>query len=163
MNMTVPPFPLVTAPAEWDDLTLMAAVDFLEAEGEPEAGKLGVVWVAVNRAERWHQSIKEVLLKPSAFSCLNPDYFPTMGYARLTAASGLAAEACWRAAAAGLWRLRPDPTGGADHYLRVDATKAGRKKHDLPMWAADPSDPTTINETKVTAVIGHHHFLKLDG
>ena len=163
MSVTVPPFPLVTPPAEWDDLTLMAAVDFLEAEGEPDDGKLGVVWVAVNRADRWRQSVKEVLLKPSAFSCLNPDYFPTMGYARLTAATGSAAEACWRAAAAGLWRFEPDQTGGADHYLRVDATKAGRKKHDLPAWAADPSDATRINDAKVTAVIGHHHFLKLDG
>ena len=154
MSVTVPPFPLVTAPTDWDDLTLMAAVNFLEAEGEPDDGKLGVVWVAVNRADRWRQSVKEVLLKPSAFSCLNPDYFPTMGYARLTAASDSAAEACWRAAAAGLWRLQPDPTGAADHYLNIPATKAGRKKHDLPPW---------FNADRVTVVIGRHTFLKLDG
>mgnify|MGYP001599207590 CR=1 FL=1 len=160
MSITVPAFSLVTAPTEWDDLTLMAAVDFLEAEGEPDDGKLGVVWVVVNRADRWQQTFKEVLLKPGQFSCLNADYFPTMGYARL-AAAGISAEACWRAAASGLWRLRPDPTGGADHYLRLDATKAARKRHDLPTWAADPSDPTQVNQSKVTAVIGHHHFLRL--
>lgn len=154
MSVTVPLFPLITSPADWDELTLMAAVDFLEAEGEPEDGKLGVVWVALNRAERWRQTIKEVLLKPSAFSCLNPDYFPTMGSARLAAASGASVEGCWRAAAAGLWRLRPDPTGFADHYLNVPATKAGRTKHDLPAW---------YDEAKVTTVIGRHTFLKLDG
>lgn len=154
MSITVPPFPLITAPAEWDELTLMAAVDFLEAEGEPDEGKLGVVYVAVNRADRWQQSIKEVLLKPSQFSCMNADYFPTMGYARLTAASPAAAEACWRAAAAGLWRLQADPTGGGDHYLNVPATKAGRKKHDLPSW---------YDANRVTVVIGRHTFLKLDG
>lgn len=150
----VPPFSLITAPSEWSDLELLAAVVYLEAEGEPDEGKLGVVWVAMNRAERWRQSVKEVLLKPSQFSCMNPDYFPTMGYARLTAASPAAAEACWRAAAAGLWRLSPDPTGSADHYLNVPATKAGRKKHDLPSW---------YDEAKITVVIGRHTFLRLDG
>src|SRR3990167_7880267 len=161
MNVTVPAFPLVTAPAEWDDLTLMAAVDYLEAEGESDEGKLAVVWGVMNRADRWQQSVREVLLKPGQFSCLNIDYFPTMGYARLAAASGVAVEACWRAAAAGLWRLQPDPTGGADHYLLLDATKAARKKHDLPSWAANPSDPTQVNQDQVTAGIGHHHFLRL--
>ena len=153
MSVTVPAFPLVTVPADWDELTLMAAVDFLEAEGEPEEGKLAVVWVAVNRSDRWRQSIKDVLLKPAQFSCLNADYFPTMGYARL-AGAGVAAEACWRAAAAGLWRLQPDPTFGADHYLNIPATKAGRKRHDLPTW---------YDGAKVTATIGRHAFLKLDG
>ena len=152
MSRAVPNFPLLSVPAEWDDLTLLAAMVFLEAEGEPEDGQLGVGWVARNRSDRWRQLLTSVILAPMQFSCFNQEYFSTMGQARLTTAEERA-ESCWKAAASALWRLSPDPTFGADHYLNVEATKTARKKHDLPAWF-DPA--------KVTVAIGRHTFLRLD-
>lgn len=150
MTRTVPAFPLLAAPEQWDALTLLAATIFLEAEGESDEGKVAIGWVAANRADLWKQTLAEVLLAPSQFSCWNSDYRP-MADARL-AAGGQAEEACWRAAAAALWRLVSDPTHGGTHYLNPDLTRRIRKKHDLPPWY-DPA--------KVTATIGRHEFLRL--
>ena len=153
---TVPVFPLLTAPAEWDELTLLAATDFLEAEGEPEAGQLAVAWVIRNRADRWHQTLHEVILKPMQFSCFNADYWSTVGQARLVAAGDVPAERCWRAAAVAYWKLVADPSGGADHYANVALTKKLRKDGTLPDWLQQ-----AITEGKETAQIGQHTFFRL--
>lgn len=158
MILPVPRFPLTTPPEEWDDLSLLAGIIYLEAEGEPAEGKVGVGWVARNRADRWRKHLRAVLLQPAQFSCLNPEY-RARAEARLASAAGEALEQSWRAAAGALWKLLPDPTDGATHYLNVEATKAGRKDGTLPAWAADPADPTRVNAAKVTAVLGRHTFL----
>lgn len=147
---SVPTFPLLGEPAQWDALTLLSATVFLEAEGEPDDGKLAVAWVAANRAAQASQGLHDILLAPAQFSCWNSDYRP-MAEARLSA-GGAAEEACWRAAASAIWRLTADPTRGASHYLNPELTKKIRKKHDLPSW---------YNPTKVTARIGRHEFLRL--
>lgn len=147
---TVPAFPLLGEPDQWDALTLLAATVFLEAEGESDDGKVAVAWVAANRASAANQSLQAVLMAPAQFSCWNADYRP-MAEARL-AGGGAVEEACWRAAAAAMWRLTADPTQGATFYLNPELTKKIRKKHDLPPW---------YDAAKVTARIGRHEFLRL--
>ena len=156
----VPPFPPeAPIPGAWDTLTLLAATVFLEAEGEPDEGKVAVGWVIRNRADQWKQEIRQVIVAPHQFSCWNADYAPVAA-TRLAASSGMPVVGCWRAAAAVLWRLVADPVDGATHYLNVEATKAARRAHDLPAWAADPTDATHIDTARVVAVIGRHTFLR---
>lgn len=166
--ISVPRFPLVASIETWDDLTLAAATTYLEAESEPVEGQLGVAWRIRARSERWALTIRQVILGPEGgayadgrpfepFSCWGDDY-RALAEARL--GSALKTESCWRAAAGALWRLLPDPAEGALFYLNVALTKAGRRKHDLPDWAADPQDKTCINQEKVVAVIGNHTFLR---
>lgn len=155
----VPVFPTALLPAMWDTLTLLAATIFLEAEGETDEGKLAVGWVIRNRANGGPQDPHRVMLSPYQFSCWNADY-AKQAMTRLSHASGAIIAACWRAAVGSLWRLLPDPTSGATFYLNVESTKAARPNHDLPIWAADPADPTRVDLRKVTVVIGRHHFLR---
>ena len=166
--MTVPRFPLIEEPGEWDELTLVVATTFLEAEGEPDDGKLAVAYVIENRRGAT-KTAHQVILgadgrayedgKPyEAWSCWN-DNERVRARARLSAASDASREACWRAAAAARWRLLPDPTAGATMYLNVSLTLKIRGG-TLPAWAAAPGQPATLDESRVLAVIGRHHFLK---
>jgi spore germination cell wall hydrolase CwlJ-like protein len=140
-------------------LTLLAATVFLEAEGEPPEGQLGVAWVVRNRVDRWRQDWHDVILAPWQFSCWNPSERPR-ALARLGQATPQVSESCWRAAAGAIWRLLPTPVEDATHYLNVTLTRAGRPRRDLPKWAADPSDPTRVNSAKVVCVLGRHTFLR---
>jgi spore germination cell wall hydrolase CwlJ-like protein len=146
------------ASESWPTMVLYAAVVLLEAEGEPDEGQLGVAWVVRNRVDRrWpaHASVPEVevlngvLLAPYAFSCLLPAYAPQR-QARLTGMDPHRWEMAWKWTAAAWWRLLPDPTSGASHYLNEAVTRAGRPKHDLPTW---------FEEDKIVARIGRHTFL----
>ena len=166
MSARVPAFPLIGEPGDLDALTLLAETVFLEASGEPDDGKLGVAYVVVNRGDDIHAVVlgKDRVAyddgRPyEAWSCWN-DNERAKTTARLAAASGAALEASWRAAACALWRLVPDPSQGATFYLNVELTKKIRAGGTLPAWAADPSDATRVDESKVLAVIGRHHFLK---
>ena len=60
MTGPVPRFPPTPPPLEWDQLTLYAATVFLEAEGEPNEGKVAVAWVmAILRpGEAGHLSVR---------------------------------------------------------------------------------------------------------
>ena len=158
MTPLVPVFPQSLIPLGWDVLTLLSATIFLEAEGESDEGKVAVGWVIRNRSDLWKQELSKVMLAPQQFSCWNKGYAP-LALTRLTQARGPALVACWRAAAGALWRLIPDPTGGAVHYLNIEATKAGRPAHDLPPWAGTATDPFHADPERVTAVIGNHTFL----
>ena len=165
----VPPFPLLGEPGGWDALTLVSATCFLEADGEPVEGLLGVAWVIRRRALEWKIGWHAAILGPEGqayddgkafepFSCWNEDY-RVIAHARLSSASFERAEPCWKAAAGALWGLLADPVNGATHYLREDLTKKIRGG-TLPAWAADPGDPTTLNPALVRATVGHHVFLK---
>lgn len=161
----VPAFPLIAEPGDLDRLTLLAETIYLEASGEPDDGKLGVGYVVVNRGEDVHAVILGKDRKAyddsrpyEAWSCWN-DNERVRAQARLATAAGPALEASWRAAAAALWRLLPDPTSGATFYLNVPLTLKIRDG-TLPAWATDPTDPTRVDESKVLAVLGRHHFLK---
>lgn len=130
--MIVPAFPLIVDPEQWDALTLLAATIFLEAQGEPDDGQLAVGYVVMNRSTKWKQTVTVACLTPQQFSCWNADYRVRAG-ARLHTAD-VSTIPCWKAAAAALWGLLPDPTAGATHYLNVDATRKLRGGH-LPSWA----------------------------
>ena len=165
--ISVPEFSLIVGPDRWDDLGLVASTVYLEADGEPDEGKLAVAYVIVNRRDTWHLPVRHVILGPEgsawadskpheAFSCWNDDYRP-IAESRLAAAGQQ--ERCWWAAAAALWRMLPDPTHGATFYLNVPLTLKIRKG-TLPTWAADPTDPTRPDPHKVAAVINRHTFLR---
>ena len=166
--IVVPRFPLLEEPGEWDDLTLTVATVFLEAEGEPEDGQIAVGFVIGTRMRAHGVTARQVILGPDgkaygdghpweAFSCWGDDY-KDRARARLAAAAN--AAWAWKAAASGLFGLGPDPSKGSYFYLNVAVTKKGRGDGTLPAWAALPGDATKINETKVLAVLGRHHFLK---
>ena len=132
-------------------LTLMitAATIAMEAGGEPYSGKLGVGFVITARTKKRGKSILDVIFQRDHFSCWRDDSPTTLNLDQLTEKSF--AE-CVMAAMAALNETEPDPTGGADHYLNQEATRAGRPNHDLPNW---------FDEQKVTVRIGAHTFLKL--
>lgn len=168
-DVLVPPFPLLGEPGAWDVLTLVAATIFLEAQDEPWEGLLGVGYVIRRRAVDWTLGWHGAVLGPDQrayddgrdfepYSCWNSDY-RGRALARLSTATPAMAEPSWKAGAAALWALLPDPVNGATFYLRLDATRTMRGG-TLPAWAADPADVTQVDASKVTAVIGHHHFLR---
>jgi len=166
--VTVPEFSNLASPDLWDDVTLVAATVFLEADGEPDEGKLAVAYVIVNRRDAWRLSTRQVVLGPEgsawadakpfeAFSCWNDD-FRRVAQSRLVAAGQQ--ERCWWAATGALWRSLPDPTQGATFYLNVPLTLKIRADGRLPAWAADPADRTRPDPSKVTVVINRHTFLR---
>jgi len=141
----------VTDPADWPGLELLAATILLEAESEPDEGRVAVGWVVRNRMDARKVGVHEICLAPSQFSCWNADY-AGMRKARLTAPDPAIWERCWRAAAGAYWRLIPDVTDSADHYLNEALTRQGRANGDLPAWF-DPA--------RVTVRLGRHTFLRL--
>lgn len=159
MTSAVPRFPLLEEPGWWDELTLLAATVALEAAGEPAEGQLAVAYVAMNRVRAWERPLHQVILGPDgqayddgrpyeAWSCWN-DSERIRARARLTTLGAF--PPAWRAAAASLWQLADDPSGGATFYLNVALTRKIRPAHDLPSW---------FDAAKVTVVIGRHTFVK---
>jgi len=115
----------------------------MEAGGEPYEGKLGVSFAIMNRG----QSVIDTVLRSYQFSAWNTDS-PTRQ--RIDDTPPLAFRECFKAACAAFFGLSPDPTKGATHYLNEEATRRQRGGK-LPNWFV---------ETKVTARIGRHTFLK---
>lgn len=147
-------------PGTWPELSLYAATVLLEAEGEPELGKLAVAWVIRSRMDQQRAPIQTVILgkdqlaqgdgKPyEAFSCWNDDYV-AMRVARLANPDPVITEICWRVTCAAFWKLVPDPTHGATFYLNPELTRQIRLDHKLPSWY-DPK--------RVKLRVGHHEFL----
>ena len=148
--MKVPAFPVSLELKEWNELLLLAATVFLEAEDQVDEGKLAVAYVVMNRAQKWNKTVQETILQPWQFSCWNLDY-RTIALGRL-ARVGPHADMAWKAASSALWKLLPDPTHGSCHYLNPELTRRGRPNQDLPPW---------YEESKVVARIGSHEFLRL--
>jgi spore germination cell wall hydrolase CwlJ-like protein len=143
-----------------DDLSLTATTVYLEGASEPDEGKVGIAWVIRNLMDRQKRTARQVILGPEGivdadghpyevFSCWNDDYI-RQRTARLVSPDPVTWERCWRAAAGAIWRLLPDPTAGAKHYLNVELTRKIRPLHDLPSW---------YDAARVTARIGQHTFL----
>ena len=158
--MIVPPFPLVGDPGEWPELVLMAATVLLESEGEPEIGQIAVAHTVVNIAEAEDVSIPQAILGRDLkawgdgrayerFSCFNDDY-QERARARLAACADAQAARAWKAAAAGYWRLTPDPSMGAVFYLNIPLTRKIRGG-TLPAW---------FKEANITMTHGRHTFLR---
>lgn len=153
--------PQTVDPGTWPEMALLAATILLEAEGEPEVGQLAVGWTIRNLMDLLKAPARIVILgkdqlaqgdgRPfERFSCWNDDYVG-MRKARLTAPDSVRWERAWRCACAAYWKLVPDPTGGADHYLNEPLTREIRGG-SLPTW---------FDESKVTVRLGRHTFLRL--
>jgi len=128
-----------------DEIYFLVFTVVQEAGGEPFEGKLGIAYVVMNRGG----SIIDTVLRGYQFSCWNTES-PT----RLnidTIPNEVLMESC-KAASAAFFKLVPDPTKGATHYLNEEITKRIRGG-TLPGW---------FDEKKVTARIGRHTFLKLN-
>ena len=142
--------PLSTDPKQWPGMTLYAATVLLEAESEPDQGKLAVAWVIKNRMERAKTaSVNEVVLKPWQFSCWNADY-AGQRKARLHGIDPVQWEKCWRYACLAYWGMQRDPTEGATLYLNPELTREIRPSGDLPDW---------YDARRVTYRAGRHEFL----
>ena len=130
-----------------DDLQFLAWTVAQESQGEPELGQLGVAWVVMNRALERGQSVSDVVLDRSQFSCWNTDS-PTRK--SLDTVPDLVSRQAYKASVAAYFNLSPDPTKGAQFYLNPEVVKKVAGK--LPSWY-DPA--------KVTLIVGNHHFLRL--
>lgn len=141
-------------PDEWPGLMVVAATILGEAAGEPTLGKRAVAYVIANRCkdERWPDTGAEVCLQRRQFSCWNVGSvtLPCM-YRPQKHATEEVWNACVWAALDAEWRLEPDPTHGANHYLNEDETRRIR----------DGSLPSWFREGAVTVRIGRHTFLRL--
>lgn len=133
-------------------LMILAQTILGEAEGESDVGKLGVAWTVVNRAEdtrgRWSRDIGKVCLQPFQYSCWLADS-PRIGSMRAPSVhvKDEIWEACFKAACAAMYKLAPDPTLSANHYLTTEL--------------AERSPPSWYKPDRVTVRIGAHSFLAL--
>lgn len=102
-----------------------------ESRGEPHAGQLAVAHVTLNRARERRMRVCDVVFEPGQFSWTIDDPKVTD-------------EAAWRrslsVARQAFYRVKPDPTGGANHY-HADYVR--------PSWAGKMTR---------TAAIGRHLF-----
>lgn len=130
------------------DLYWLTLTVLLEAEGEPDLGKLAVAFVIVNRylaaiKRGVTDGIAAIVLAPQQFSCWNTDS-PRRAVVATAEQRGVW-RACMRAAASAyLFPYDNDPTHGANHFLNPELAH--------PSW---------YDRAKVTVVIGNHAFLKL--
>lgn len=141
------------------DDALAAVTIWQEARGEPYDGKVGVAEVIRNRMAQRYMSdgtVAGTVLRAAQFSGWN-----TIDRNRIPSVQIDSDDECvqdclraWHDALAG-----SDRVGPALHYLNVDlAKKLGGGL--LPLWAADPTDPTQVDERLVTARIGRHTFFR---
>jgi len=129
-----------------DELYFLVLTVVMEAGGEPFEGQLAVAYVACNRNSG---SIPDTVLRGYQFSCWNTES-PTR--LNLDIIPDLILMESYKASVAAYFKLLPDPTKGATHYLNEEVTRKMRGG-TLPGW---------FEEDKVTARIGRHTFLKLE-
>jgi N-acetylmuramoyl-L-alanine amidase len=114
-----------------------------EARGEGYRGMVAVAWVIRNRTFIRKQTYSEVCLAPSQFSCWN-EYDPNRHLLDNLSVDDYYYLRAVAIAAGVMTGDIPDPTDGADHYLRFDYR--ARVKWDDKM--------------RLTTQIGAHVFLK---
>lgn len=127
-----------------DEIYFLAITVVMEAGGEPFDGKLGVAYVIMNRSG----SVTDTVFRSYQFSAWNTDSATRMN---LDIVPDIVLMESYKAAVAAYFKLLPDPTKEATHYLNEELTRKIRRG-SLPGW---------FDETKVTARIGKHTFLKL--
>lgn len=104
-----------------------------------------------------YYSIRDVILRPKQFSWTDPH---DVNYTKVFTAKTDNPESWERArkiAQMALAEALEDITKNADHYLNVEVTRRIRGG-TLPKWAQE-----SIENGKVTVVIGNHTFLNLRG
>lgn len=142
------------------DLDVLARTIWGEARGEGAQGMHAVANVIMNRYEKAQSSISyarqfggtvsQICQKPYQFSVWNsndPNLSKMMNVTKQDPKFVLALDI----AKAALRGTLPDITGGADHYLNIEATRSMRGG-DLPEW---------VDLAKATDKIGTHTFLRL--
>jgi len=158
------PIPGLQIESQPDDL-LAAMLVWGEARGESHISKEAIIWVVKNRvaAHRFGSTLRQVILKPYAFSCLNharPGEVDTRAQMLDPLAHDLAKvwDECCLAAEMVMDGQAPDPTHGATHYVRDylwgDPTPPGHAVqwyHQIEIEAG---------RTVETARIGHHVFAR---
>jgi uncharacterized protein (TIGR02594 family) len=129
-----------------NDVLTLARTIFGEARGESNAGREAVGHVVINRvnSHRFDDTIAEVCLQPSQFSCFNPGNPNRPIILAETLGSGNAAfQECVAVARRVIAGAVADNTGGATHYYARTIA--------APSW--------TVGAT-LTAEIGVHRFYK---
>ncbi len=131
------------------DDVLLAMLIFGEARGEAEAGRIGVAWVAKNRADHprwWGKILREVILKRGQFSCFLPDdpNLPKL-LLPLKYEPFPIWDSCYRVARGILDGEIPDITQTSDHYFD-DSIQP-------PKWA---------RPDKMTVKIGRLNFYRIE-
>jgi len=142
-------------PAPPDDLQLLALTVAMESQNQSDLGKLGVAWTILNRAALG-VSIADVIFAGSQFSAWMTGSRPLLS---IDTMSPEVWSACYRAACGAYFNLLPDPTGGAEFYLNPILTRQLRNG-TLPPWAADPNDPTHLDDSRVTLREGDHVWMR---
>jgi spore germination cell wall hydrolase CwlJ-like protein len=127
-----------------DEIYFLVLTVIMEAGGEPFDGKVGVGYTIMNRGG----SVTDTVFRAYQFSAWNTDSPTRMN---LDIIPDIILMESYKAAVAAYFKLLPDPTNGATHYLNEEVTKKIRGG-TLPGW---------FDESKVTARIGKHTFLKL--
>jgi len=124
------------------DLQIAAATVFMEASGEPDEGKRGVVHVLVNRLKsgRWGKTLAAVCLAPKQFSCWN---IADPNRKRMAETSDTFLRYFEQLVLDVLAGKDSDPTEGA-------------------MWYLNPSlcSPDWEKDYEKTATLGHQNFYK---
>jgi hypothetical protein len=128
-----------------DELFFMLWTIVQEGGAEPFDGQLGIGYVIMNRSA----SITDTVFRAYQFSAWNTDSATRMN---LDIVPDIILMQCYKATVAAYFKLLPDPTKGATHYLNEELTRKMRGG-TLPSW---------FDEEKVTARIGKHTFLKLE-
>lgn len=133
------------------EIDIMARTLWGEARGETLTGKEAVANVILNRLKLsrrrgkmwWGNSIEEICLKPSQFSCWNKG---DPNYPKLSTIdqSDPQFAICQRVATRAVNGMLPDHVFGADHYHTTSI---------LPHWAESRASLVTI---------GHHVFYQLE-
>jgi len=129
-----------------DDLYFLVLTVSMEAGGEPYEGKLAVAYTVMNRGK----SVIDTVLRSYQFSAWNTDSSTRLGIDDTPIA---VLRECYKASCAAYFKLSEDPSLGATHYLNEEVTRKARGG-TLPTW---------FDESKVTARIERHTFLKLRG
>jgi spore germination cell wall hydrolase CwlJ-like protein len=141
-----------------DELYFLFLTVKMEAGGEPYEGQLAVAYSVMNRVKASKSSVIDAVLRSHQFSCWNTDSPTRMN---LDTIPDDVMKNCYKAAAAAYFGLVEDPSKGATHYLNEEETRKMRGG-TLPGWACKNNIPSpVIDESKVTARIGRHTFLKL--
>jgi N-acetylmuramoyl-L-alanine amidase len=138
---------LVASLRQIDPVRVRARNVWCEARGEGLGGMIAVDWVVLNRDldPRWPDGPVNVILQAGQFAWTrrsDPNYRLALEPWRHDARAWELARQAVKAVDNG----EPDPTLGANHYLNPRACRR------LPRW---------YDRTKVVAVIGRHHFLRL--
>lgn len=139
------------------DDTLHAMCVWGEARGEGLDGKVAVAWVVLNRMRKWSKTVKQVILKPYAFSCfLATDPNRIKLFDPLRYGDQSVWDACCRAVEAARDGEVADPTNGATHYTVASLWGEDHSTKRRPAWYSKQCIDAGI--TKETARIGHHIF-----